>query len=139
MLYLDTSALAKRYVIEPGSSALEGALEENDGRLFSSAVTYAELLAILARCLRERRLSEQAYRRQKKTFLADWDSLHIVQVTPDVLRPAPAMIERHGLRGFDAIHLCSALWVGTPLFACFDEPLRKAAAAQGLRLVPEGD
>lgn len=136
MLYLDTSALAKRYITEPESPTLEATVREEEGRLFTSAVTYAEMLATLARCLREQRLSQRLYRRQQKTFLADWNVLHIVQVTPDVLAPAVGLIERHGLRGFDAIHLCSALWVGTPRFACFDERLRRAAASEGLTLIP---
>jgi hypothetical protein len=53
-----------------------------------------------------------------------------------VLAPAEKLIETHGLRGFDAVHLCAALWIGKPLFACFDARLRAAAQSAGLTPVP---
>jgi hypothetical protein len=34
------------------------------------------------------------------------------------------------------VHLCAALWIGRPLFACFDTRLRAAAEAEGLTPVP---
>lgn len=70
---------------------------------------------------------------------------HIVEVTatswaPSLLPPSLAgverIIEQHALRGFDAIHLCAALSLGTPEFACFDTRLRKAAEAEGLGVIP---
>lgn len=136
MLYLDTSALAKLYVIEPGGEGVSSVVAENEGRLFTSVATYAEVLSVLGRCLRERRISRRRYQFQKQAFLADWRSLHVVELTEDVLSPAGSLIERYGLRGFDAVQLCSALWVGRPLFACFDLRLRRAAEAQALTVVP---
>jgi hypothetical protein len=40
------------------------------------------------------------------------------------------------LRGSDAVQLCSALWIGRPLFASFDTRLRQAAEAEGLTALP---
>jgi predicted nucleic acid-binding protein len=134
VLYLDTSALIKLYLSEPESAATEKLLRANIPWLATSRVTYAEMLSVLNRCWRDRRLSPAAYKLQKKTFLADWNALHVVEVSEAVLSKAAALIERHSLRGFDAIHLCSALSIGQPLFACFDERLRNAAAARGLPL-----
>jgi predicted nucleic acid-binding protein len=94
------------------------------------------VLSVLARCLRANRLSPAAYRLQKKAFLNDWGAMIVVELTPKVLADAARLIERYGLRGLDAIHLCSALWVGQPSFACFDDRLRSAAAAEGLSLAP---
>ncbi|MBI3668119.1 MAG: type II toxin-antitoxin system VapC family toxin [Acidobacteria bacterium] len=136
MLYLDTSALAKLYIIEPGGEAVEALAEENEGGLSTSVATFAEVLSVLARSLREKRISRRNYQVQKQAFLTDWSAFHVVDVTPAVLSPAPRLIERYGLRGFDAIQLCSALWIGRPLFACFDLRLRQAAAAQGLSVMP---
>lgn len=136
MLYLDTSALAKLYIIEPGGKGVQSLVEGNEDRLFTSIATYAEVLSVLARCLREKRLSREAYRWQKSSFLEGWGAFHVVELTAPVLAPAARLIERHRLRGFDAIQLCSALWVGKPLFACFDRRLRQAAAAHGFTVVP---
>lgn len=136
MLYLDTSALAKLYVIEAGSSEMKRVIEESESGLFTSRVTYAETLSLLARLVRESRISRSAGRRQKEIFLRDWNSLHIVEVTPSSLASADRIIERHGLRGFDTVHLCAALSLGRPDFACFDARLRIAADAEGLVVIP---
>jgi hypothetical protein len=136
VLYLDTSALAKLYLEEPDSQLVLKAVEANDSWLATSRVTYAELLSVLVRCRRANRISPAAYKRQKKAFLEDWSEMIVVELTPDVLSNAGHLIERHGLRGLDAVHLCSALWIGQPLFACFDDRLRGAAAAEGLPLAP---
>ena len=135
MLYLDTSALAKLYLAEPESPAVESVIRSNSPWIATSRVTYAEIFSVLARCQRDRRISPAAYKTQKKAFLSDWNTFHIVELTATVLSDAGRHIERHALRGFDAIHLCSALWIGQPLFACFDDRLKNAAAAEGLRLV----
>ena len=54
-----------------------------------------------------------------------------------VAKRAGDLAERRALRGFDAIHLASALEVeeltsAVPSFCCFDDRLREAAAAEGL-------
>ena len=53
MLYLDTSALAKLYVREPETSEVRRLVGANSGLVFTSIVTYAEMLAVLARCRKE--------------------------------------------------------------------------------------
>ena len=134
MLYLDTSALAKLYVAEPESHSISITVQANSSWLVTSRVSYAEMLSVLNRCLCARRLSPGAYNVQKKAFLDDWNSFHVVELTAAVLADAGRLIERHTLRGLDAIHLCSALSIGQASFACFDDRLRRAAAAEGLTL-----
>jgi predicted nucleic acid-binding protein len=136
MLYLDTSALAKLYFQEPETSEVRRLVEADSGLVFTSIATYAEMLAVLARCRKERRIAEGAYRSAKRGFLADWRALHVVGMDQRVLAPAEKLIETYGLRGFDAVHLCAALWIGRPLFACFDARLRAAAQSAGLTPVP---
>jgi len=136
VLYLDTSALAKLYLAEPESQLVSRTVAVNNSWLATSRVSYVEMLSVLARSLRANRLSPAAYRVQKKAFLDDWKAMIVVELTPEVLSEAARLIERHGLRGLDAIHLCSALWVGQPAFACFDDRLRNAAAAEGLPQAP---
>jgi predicted nucleic acid-binding protein len=90
----------------------------NGSRLATSRVSYAEVLSM------------------RVSFLDDWNAMIVVELTAEVLLEAGRVIETHGLRGLDAIHLCSALWIGQPAFACFDDRLRGAAAAEGLTLAP---
>lgn len=64
-----------------------------------------------------------------------------IELVPAVVRTAGDLAEVYGLRGFDAIHLASALWLkektSTPLhFAVFDQRLRAAAERTGLVVVP---
>lgn len=136
MLYLDTSALVKLYLIEPDGEGIASAVHANAQWLFTSIVTYAETLATLARALREKRVTRANYNRRMRAFQSDWDALHVIELTPVVLARARGLIERHHLCGFDAIHLCSALWIGSPDFACFDARLRSAATAEGLAVLP---
>jgi predicted nucleic acid-binding protein len=104
MLYLDTSALAKLYVREPETPEVRRLVDLSGGLVFTSIVTYAEMLAVLARCRKERRFAETAWRAAKRGFLADWRLLHVVGLDERVLAPAEKLIEAHGLRGFDAVH-----------------------------------
>jgi predicted nucleic acid-binding protein len=134
VLYLDTSALAKLYLAEPESLSVERMIRANSPWVATSRVTYAEIFSVLARCQRDRRISQASYKIQKKAFLSDWNTFHIVELTAAVLSDAGLHIERHALRSFDAIHLCSALWIGQPSFACFEDRLRRAAVAEGLQL-----
>ena len=136
MLYLDSSALAKLHIAESGADQVKALVQAYAGQLFTSVVTWAEVHSALARYWRERRISHPQYQLQRRGFAADWSMLHAIDVNLPVLAPAGRLIELHALRAYDAIQLCSALWIGRPLFACFDERLRRAAAAEGLSVAP---
>jgi hypothetical protein len=74
-----------------------------------------------------------------KPYVADVGSDH-VELDHDVLARARALIQRHALRGFDGIHLASALHlyreVADPMtFVAADDRLLRAAAAEGLAAV----
>ena len=136
MVYIETSALAKRYLSEAESAQVDSIVERSSPEIYTSRITYAEILSLLARALRDRRFSPKDYEYQKRRFWQEWDGFHIVEVTAECLRPADRLVERYPLRGFDAVHLCSALLLGTPDFACFDSRLNAAARAEGLAVIP---
>lgn len=137
ILYLDTSALVKLYVVEEGREAVERAVEEA-GRIATSAVAYAEARAALARKLREGVFSGEEHREAVAALDEDWRTLEVLSVTENVARFAGELAERHALRGFDAVHLASALLVRAAsreqddgedvLFLSFDMDLMGAAA-----------
>lgn len=136
MLYLDSSALVKLYLQEAETQTVEALVFRHEPLLFAGIVAYPEVLSTLARALRAQRISKPENHLAKRRFLRDWTRLNVVELSPFVLGPAPALIENHGLRGFDAVHLCSALWLGRPDFLCFDQRLGAAARAEGLTVVP---
>ena len=49
MLYLDSSALAKLYLDEPESRAVSELVKNHEPGLFTSRLTYTELISVLSR------------------------------------------------------------------------------------------
>ncbi len=140
ILYLDTSAWVKLYVREPGSKELRAYTAKADA-MAASVVAHPEARAAFAR-LKAQGISTAAKHRQRLAQLnLDWENLLRIELVPTVVRTAGDLAEVYGLRGFDAIHLASALWLkektGTPLyFAVFDQRLRAAAERAGLTVAP---
>ena len=140
ILYLDTSAWVKLYVREPGSKELR-AITNKAKALAASVVAYPEARAAFAR-LKAQGISTEAKHGQRLMQLnLDWENLLRIELVPAVVRSAGDLAEVYGLRGFDAIHLASALWLkektSTPLyFAVFDQRLRAAAERAGLAVAP---
>ena len=140
ILYLDTSALVKLYVREPGSTALRTHTAKA-GALATSVVAYAETRAAFARLKHSGASSDTRHQERRRQFERDWNALLRVELTADVLRSAGDLAEVYGLRGFDSIHLASVLWlkarVTEPVdFAVFDQRLGAAASKAGLSVVP---
>jgi len=136
--FFDTSALAKRYLPEPGSPRVRALLARGD--VVVSVVAYAEVLAALARAWREGILDDDGYAKLTDRVEADFRALDVVLLRPSVLRHVRSLVTRHPLRGYDAIQLASALETrlrGSPVrFWCADAALTAAAAAEGLAVGP---
>jgi len=140
ILYLDTSALVKKYFEEKNSAEVISAWKSSLG-ISTSAVAYAELLAAVYRKASETRANKSLFERVVSTFQEDWSSFIIVEVDNRLNETIHKVIANHGLRGFDAIHLASALVIGSAvsddfLFACYDDRLNHAAKAEGLQTLP---
>ena len=115
MLYLDSSALVKRYIREPGTESLGAriATEETTGQtLFTSALTFAEVHHALARRLKEKALSTAAFNEARQAFESDWiNYLTVIELGSGVLSFIPEIFERTTLKSSDAVHLASAFWI----------------------------
>lgn len=115
MLYLDSSALIKRYQNERGTEALNTRLQEEAKGLrsvFTSVLTYAEIHAALARRARENLLSPEEAAVVQDEFDADWVlSIGPIELGTNVLGLVRDIVRGFALRGADAIHLASALWL----------------------------
>jgi len=137
MTYLDTSALIKRFIAEKGSS-LVLALITGEGSVATAKIAYAEVYAGLTRRRREGHLSDSQYALACRQFESDWRAYLRLDLQDEILLKARDLIQRHPLRGFDAIHLASALSLRGALgeeitFAAADGPLLRAAKAERLR------
>ncbi|MBI2373189.1 MAG: type II toxin-antitoxin system VapC family toxin [Deltaproteobacteria bacterium] len=136
ILYVDTSALVKLYVAERDSGAVRASLALASVAA-TSRVAYAEARAAFARRQREGAFSRASLRRVVADLDRDWPAYVIVEVTAALCRSAGDLAEQHALRGFDALHLASALELGDltgtlPAFLAHDERLSQAATALGL-------
>lgn len=135
-LYLDTSVLVKLYVDEDGSEGVARWVADAE-LVATSRVAYPEARAALARRRREGALTSAGQRRVVSELDRDMASFVLVELNEALARAAGDLAERRGLRGFDAIHLASALELGrllgtSPCFAAADARLMAAAAAEGL-------
>jgi predicted nucleic acid-binding protein len=134
--YLDTSSLVKLYVEEESSGDVANIVGKSRAAA-TSMIAYAEARAAFARRLRERAFTKEAYKNLISFFEKDWNKMLQVKVTKELIHRAGTLAEKHGLRGFDAIHLSSALTlkskVNSPvLFSCYDEKLQKASLLERL-------
>jgi len=142
MLYLDTSAMVKLYVEESMSSKVVAAVEEAEA-VATSLIAYAEARAAFARARREARLSAQAYRHVVQEFIEDWNRFVVIEVTDRVVKHAGDLAAQRALRGFDALHLASAMDLRDHLsmpvtFLAFDRVLTLAAKREALQIHPFG-
>ncbi len=141
ILYLDTSALLKRYFKEAGSEEVNSKWKEGT-EIVTSVVTYAETVASIHRKRRETSLPHNILTTIIRLFQKDWKGFFTVEVNNDLNAMVDKIVAVHPLRGFDAIHLASALVVSERvpedfLFACFDQRLLQAARSEGLNTLPE--
>ncbi len=139
-LYLDASALVKRYVRERGSDDVN-ALMTAAVAVATALVSRAEVAAALARAVRGRVLDEDAGQRARRKFQRDWADLARVPVTEALAARADSLAWSHGLRGYDAVQLAAALtWreaIGSDVvLATFDRELWRAAATAGIEAWP---
>lgn len=136
IVYLDTSALVKLYILEDGSEQVDEAVRRAD-LVGTSLIAYPETLSAFYRRLRQGLYDRPYYNRMRQAFEKDWTRLHIIDLNRSIVRSTGKLIHRHGLRGFDAIHIATALhfklWLSAPTtFLCFDQKLSKAARSEGL-------
>ena len=131
---LDSSALAKRYVQEPGSDRLEEILF-GASSLGVSMICLSEVISALCRRRRERRLSQPQYLMAKKALFGDLEDSSIIGVTESVMVRAVELLERWTLRSSDSLQVASAAEWSADLFVSADE--RQCVAARGYGLQVE--
>lgn len=141
--YLDTSALVKRYARESGTAwvmALTTPAQAHD--LYTVRLTGPEMIAALFRKARTGELSRAAAIRSAQDFKDDWKwQYQVLEINAALSERAMTLAEKHGLRGYDAVHLASALLLHETrrashlpdlVFLAADDTLLQAAAAEGL-------
>lgn len=103
----------------------------------SSVLCHPEARAALAAARRNERLAATQHRRTVRELDALCGELTIVGIDGALARRAGALAEARALRGFDAVHLATALSLGgDALVVTWDLELARAAHAEGLAVAP---
>ena len=139
MIYLDSSALIKKYIVEKGTREVREFFASRE-LLWTSKISQAEVWSAFARRRRGGDLTMAQYRAIARSFERDWRRFVVIELSDEVLAMIRRIVEQHPLRAFDAVQLASAIWtkqsLGEPLvFVVADEPLLRAAEAMALRVV----
>jgi len=140
ILYMDTSALTKRYINEEGSDNVIVWMRDAD-LIGTALITRVELVATLTRAIRGNRLPAKEALESLDEFRSDWPGFQHVNIDEALIARADALASMYALRGYDAVHLaCALTWkdlLDTPVtLATYDSELHDAAQKSGLDVFP---
>lgn len=137
--YVDTSALAKWYISEPGSERFEDFVR-GFPRVIISRLTMVELRCLLARRHRAGDIASAKADEAFSLFESDVRRGHLdvrplqdehALIALDLLRALP----RHALRTLDVLHLAIVQSIGARSLATADRRMARAAEALGVEAV----
>jgi len=142
-LYLDTSALIKRYIREQGTDEVNLWVAEAE-ITGTSIITLAEANAALARAARMKNISHQTGEAAGRLLRDQWPHTIKTPITEKTVARAAELAWTLGLRGYDAVHLASAeLWqisLGMPVsLVTYDSQLAVGAGQLGLDVLPANE
>jgi predicted nucleic acid-binding protein len=140
--YLDTSALVKLYVEEPGTSVvIDLASDLDNDRLAILDLARIEFRA----AVRRRERSEDIAPAQASQLLSQFEE-HLAEIfstqpsNASVVEEASRLLDQHPLRAYDAVQLAGAIVLkasGLPelTFVCADKQLIQVARVEGLDVI----
>ncbi|MBI4441880.1 MAG: type II toxin-antitoxin system VapC family toxin [Acidobacteria bacterium] len=139
LYYLDTSALVKLYVREPGTEQMVRLASPSSGHTLAVlALARVEFRAAVRQRERKGDVPHDAAGALIARMEEHLQNLYLVQlVTEAVVEEAAALLDRHALRAYDAVQLAGCLSLReklneSPSFVCFDRQLVRAAEREGL-------
>jgi hypothetical protein len=141
--YLDTSAIAKRYIFETGTSWIFQLFDAVPSHiLFASKITHVEVVSAIARRRRERSIPSGVFEGGLIRFQDDLrNRFSVISIDDSVIESAALLARLHALRSYDAVQLASALsvqrerrkyYLPSITFVSADEELNKIAQIEGL-------
>lgn len=131
-IYVDSSALLKRYVDDPDSDVAERYLTA-DPTWITARHTFVEVRRNLARLLEGPPLSNA-----QASFDRDWQRTHVVELDEATCRLGAELAELTGVRTLDALHLAALRRVGGNGLPLLSFDLRQAQAARALGITVLG-
>ena len=143
--YCDSSALVKCYVQEQGSAWMRTLLDPTAGHhLYLASITSVEVIAAVTRRLRRGDIAAPDGAAAVAQFRQDITQRYrLIDLTAPLVARAMTVAETHGLRGYDAVQLATAveihvrgLTLGLPALTLVsaDGELNTAAQVEGLNV-----
>jgi predicted nucleic acid-binding protein len=131
ILFCDTSALIKLYIVEAESRELKRHAAQAEA-VAVCRIAWAEAHAALSRRAREVPKDALLIEQAKTALAKDWPRFVVMEVNQPMVERAGEYADMFALRGYDSIQLAAAYEAGrisgVPLFfASFDARLNKAA------------
>ncbi len=133
-VFFDSSAFAKRYIMESGSDEVLSWCERAS-EIGLSGIALPEIVSAFCRLQREKRISRKQYHALKVSLFEDVRDAAICDLSPDVIHHSVLALEKSILRGMDAIHIGSALALQADAFISADQRQCAAAKLAGLHVV----
>ncbi|HZB95332.1 MAG TPA: type II toxin-antitoxin system VapC family toxin [Herpetosiphonaceae bacterium] len=140
--FLDSSALAKRYMTETGSPWIRALAVRSAGSIIVSEITLAEVANAFAKRHRVGGLTRQERDNALKVFLDHCKTDYTpMPVTRSIIDRAVILTQTHTLRAYDAVQLATALEADLTVtagglngltFVASDNALLVAATVEGL-------
>jgi predicted nucleic acid-binding protein len=143
--FLDTSAIIKRYIFEPGQAWILSLCNPAQGHdLYISQAALVEVVAAICRRAREKSISIAERDRLITVFREDSkQGYNIWPVTTDLYYAAGDLCRSHRLRAYDAVQLACVLALRQytlanqapePILVCADVGLLDIASVEGLQV-----
>jgi predicted nucleic acid-binding protein len=143
LYYLDTSALVKLYVREPGTDQVLRLAQRGAGhRLAILALSPVEFRSAVRKRQRLHDIDDSVANQIVARFGQHLETRYVCQmINNGLLDLAGALVDRHPLRAFDAIQLAGCLTLQRSsqepeiFFVCADRDLLNSAEAEGLKVL----
>ena len=140
IVYLDASALVKRYIAEDGTPEVNELIDRADS-VVTNLISRAEVAAAIMRASRMEIINREDALQAIHKFRSEWESVQRLPVTEATVARADSLVSNYDLRGYDAVHMAAALiWqeaiIETITMATYDHILWNVARKEGLDIWP---
>jgi len=132
--FFDSSALAKRYIDEPGSEGIESICLKAE-IIGVSILCMPEIISALCRLKRESVITNTQYNIAKQALFKDLEDAMVCNITPSVIRQSIKILEENPLRAMDALHIGCALEWKAEVFISSDLKQISSAENAGLKVI----
>jgi len=130
-LFLDSSALVKRYITEEGTEAVNQ-LCADAGEVAVSILCITEVLSACNRLFREEKINNEQYQWIKNELFLDIEQSIVIDINHDVVKTSILCLEKGSIRTLDALQVASAHSYECDLFLTSDK--RQASCAEEIGL-----